>query len=142
MYKVIVGIITGLLFGLGMNISQMVDPNKVINFLDLAGNWDASLAFVIGGALLVFIPFYHFIIKPRSCAVNGDEYRCVSSKQAITKRLIIGSVIFGIGWGMVGICPGPAVASLLRGDVVIYWFFASMLLGHYASKQFFNSAKL
>ncbi|WP_432455591.1 MULTISPECIES: DUF6691 family protein [unclassified Agarivorans] len=137
MYKVIVGLVTGLLFGLGMNISQMVDPNKVLNFLDIFGAWDPSLAFVIGGALLVFIPFYHLIIKPRRLAINGDEYRCVSVKQAITGRLVVGSVLFGIGWGMVGICPGPAVAGLLRGDMMIYWFIASMLFGHYASQWIF-----
>ncbi|UPW18341.1 YeeE/YedE family protein [Agarivorans sp. TSD2052] len=134
MYKIVVGLITGLLFGLGMNISQMVDPNKVLNFLDVFGAWDASLAFVIGGALLVFIPFYHLVIKPRERAINGDEYHCVPTNQAITKRLMGGSILFGIGWGMVGICPGPAVASLLRGDSAIYWFIASMLIGHYASQ--------
>ncbi|PMG31131.1 YeeE/YedE family protein [Shewanella sp. 10N.286.52.C2] len=133
MFKVLVGLITGLLFGLGMNISQMVNPYKVLNFLDVTGNWDGSLAFVIGGALLVFLPSYHFLIKPRTHAVNGDEMP--TTPQGLTPKLIIGSVIFGLGWGMVGICPGPAVASLLRGESAIYWFMASMLLGYYGSKK-------
>lgn len=139
MFKVVVGLITGLLFGLGMNVSQMVNPYKVLNFLDVSGNWDASLAFVIGGALLVFVPFYHLLIKPRSHAVNGGPIQC-STLKTISPKLIIGSIIFGIGWGMVGICPGPAVASLLRGEAAIYWFLLSMLLGHYLSKRLFSHA--
>ncbi|WP_227006635.1 DUF6691 family protein [Shewanella donghaensis] len=133
MFKILVGLITGLLFGLGMNISGMVNPYKVLNFLDVTGNWDGSLALVIGGALLVFLPSYHLFIKPRTHAINGDEIPV--PQQALTPKLIIGSIIFGIGWGMVGICPGPAVASLLRGESAIYWFMASMLLGHYASRK-------
>ncbi|MEE1674739.1 YeeE/YedE family protein [Agarivorans aestuarii] len=139
MFKVVVGLITGLLFGLGMNVSQMVNPYKVLNFLDVSGNWDPSLAFVIGGALLVFVPFYHLLIKPRSHAVNGEAIQC-STLKTISPKLIIGSIIFGIGWGMVGICPGPAVASLLRGEAAIYWFLLSMLLGHYLSKRIFSRA--
>ncbi|MDO6686569.1 MULTISPECIES: YeeE/YedE family protein [unclassified Agarivorans] len=137
MFKVLVGLLTGLLFGLGMNVSQMVNPYKVANFLDVTGHWDASLAFVIGGALLVFVPFYHLLIKPRSHAVNGEAIQC-STQKTLTPKLLIGAAIFGIGWGMVGICPGPAVASLLRGEAAIYWFLFSMMLGHYASKRVFK----
>ncbi|WP_394128906.1 DUF6691 family protein [Shewanella maritima] len=134
MFKIIVGALTGLLFGLGMNISHMVEPQKVLNFLDVTRNWDPSLAFVMGGALLVFLPCYHLLIKPRSHAINGERLPEVVQAK-LTPKLILGSMIFGIGWGMVGICPGPAVASLLRGDVAIYWFLLSMLLGHYGSQH-------
>ncbi|MGR5067406.1 MULTISPECIES: YeeE/YedE family protein [Vibrio] len=119
---------SGVLFGIGMAISGMIDPNKVIGFLDIAGTWDPSLAFVMGGALAVFMPSYFLIIKPRKQAVTGEAF-CTPTNISIDARLISGAAIFGIGWGLVGICPGPAVASLAMGNIGIVIFVAAMLIG-------------
>ena len=120
--------LAGVLFGSGMIISGMVDPNKVIGFLDIFGNWDPSLGFVMGGALLIFAPGYHFLIKPRSRAINGDEIACPSNTK-VDGRLISGAAIFGIGWGLVGFCPGPAISSISGGSYIIWTFVAAMLVG-------------
>jgi len=106
----LVALISGILFGLGLAISQMMNPNKVLNFLDITGNWDPSLAFVMIGALAVGILSFRFILKRP--APLFDEAFHVSKKIHIDKPLLMGAAIFGIGWGMTGYCPGPAFASL------------------------------
>ncbi|CAM3036441.1 YeeE/YedE family protein [Vibrio mytili] len=121
-------LLSGVLFGMGMAVSGMIDPAKVIGFLDITGQWDPSLAFVMGGALAVFMPSYFFVIKPRKQSVSGEEY-CIPSKSNIDVRLLSGAAIFGLGWGLAGICPGPALASLALGNVSIVLFFLSMLAG-------------
>ena len=108
--RIVIGGISGVLFGSGMIISGMADPNKVIAFLDIFGEWDPSLAFVMGGALLVFTPIYHFVIKKRKTAISGDKFTW-SSNNSIDGTLISGAVIFGAGWGLAGFCPGPAVGA-------------------------------
>ncbi|MDW6004522.1 YeeE/YedE family protein [Vibrio mangrovi] len=118
----------GFLFGLGMVISGMVIPDKVTGFLDITGSWDISLAFVMGGALLVFMPGYLLLVKPKQRPVMADEF-LFSSLRSIDLRLISGAVIFGVGWGMAGICPGPALASLSFGHLGLWVFFASMMVG-------------
>lgn len=120
--------ISGLLFGAGMIISGMVDPNKVIGFLNVTGNWDPSLAFVMGGALLVFAPLYHLFIKPRKSALNGEQLTTLS-KQKIDTHLLLGALFFGIGWGLAGFCPGPVMASLGSASATIWLFLASMIVG-------------
>ncbi|CAE6924618.1 hypothetical protein ACOMICROBIO_GDFFDHBD_02199 [Vibrio sp. B1REV9] len=125
---------SGVLFGMGMVISGMADPEKVIGFLDITGAWDPSLAFVMGGALAVFIPAYLLLIKPRSKSVFGDEIICPTSK-VIDKRLVGGAALFGIGWGLLGVCPGPAVASILTGNVQVLIFIAAMLVGSFTAKK-------
>ena len=106
----------------------MVDPNNIFAFLDITGEWDPILAFVMGGALLVFAPFYHMLIKPRVKAIDGQEIS-VPSNNAIDPKLIIGAVLFGLGWGIGGICPGPAVASLGEMSTTIMTFIVAMLVG-------------
>ncbi|MFY3327677.1 DUF6691 family protein [Vibrio fluvialis] len=118
----------GLLFGLGMVISGMADPAKVVGFLDVAGDWDPSLMFVMGGALMVFMPAYFFLIKPKSKPVNAEKF-CLTTNQTLDSRLISGAAIFGIGWGLAGICPGPALSSLALGNPGVWIFFASMMVG-------------
>lgn len=118
----------GLLFGLGMVISGMADPAKVMGFLDVAGDWDPSLMFVMGGALMVFMPAYFFLIKPKSKPVNAEKF-CLVTNQSLDSRLISGAAIFGIGWGLAGICPGPALSSLALGNPGVWIFFASMMVG-------------
>ncbi|MGF1724045.1 DUF6691 family protein [Photobacterium nomapromontoriensis] len=128
LFSQVIALIAGLLFGLGMMVSGMVDPNKVIGFLDIAGHWDPSLAFVMGGALLVFIPMYLLVIKKRVTPVCSKEFK-LSTNQDIDRRLVVGATLFGLGWGIAGICPGPAVISLSGLNPAIWVFFVFMLLG-------------
>jgi hypothetical protein len=124
----LVSLISGLLFGLGMTISGMADPVKVIGFLDVAGEWDPSLMFVMGGALLVFMPAYFLLIKSKVKPLNSEEF-CLSTNKHIDKKLVSGAVIFGLGWGIAGVCPGPVVSSLALGNSDVIIFFVAMMLG-------------
>lgn len=133
--RIVIGFISGILFGSGMIISSMVDPNKVVAFLDIFGEWDPSLAFVMGGALLVFTPIYHLVIKKRSAAISGDKFN-VSTNKKIDGKLISGAVIFGAGWGLAGFCPGPAVASIGGGSHIVLAFVLSMIVGILFAKQY------
>ncbi|MGF1755334.1 YeeE/YedE family protein, partial [Vibrio makurazakiensis] len=117
----VISLLSGILFGAGMIISGMADPGKVLGFLDVTGAWDPSLTFVMGGALLIFIPFNYFVIQARKQAVNGELYSKPKSS-AIDSRLVGGAALFGIGWGLVGICPGPALSSLGSGSLPIIVF--------------------
>ncbi|MEC7941805.1 MAG: YeeE/YedE family protein [Pseudomonadota bacterium] len=127
-FTILVGLLAGVLFGSGMIISGMVDPNKVLGFLDITGDWDISLAFVMGGALLVFTPFYHLVIKKRDKALNGERLDSCNNP-LIDRKLIMGSTMFGLGWGLAGFCPGPAVTSLSGGNPTVWVFMISMLVG-------------
>ena len=123
-----ISLLSGMLFGLGLTLSGMVLPSKVQDFLDVSGNWDPSLALVMGGALLVFMPGYFWLVKPRSQAVNGGEFH-ISSRSKLDPRLLLGSTLFGVGWGLVGICPGPAITALVTGQWQILLFVTAMLIG-------------
>ena len=135
MFKTVIALISGILFGTGMIISNMVDPTKVIGFLDITGNWDPSLAFVMVGALAVFTPCYHLLIKKRSHAVNGEKFSYTTNTK-IDAKLISGAAIFGAGWGLAGFCPGPAMASLSGGSLTIIIFMFSMVSGMIVGKQY------
>ncbi|MGD8116574.1 DUF6691 family protein [Vibrio sp. TRT 29B02] len=132
-------LISGLLFGVGMALSGMIEPQKVIGFLDVAGQWDPSLAFVMGGALLIFMPCYFLVIKPRKASVTGCEYSLPRAKN-VDSKLISGSALFGLGWGIAGICPGPAVASLGLGNLSIVIFFCAMVVGSLLAKVIFDKS--
>ncbi len=121
-------LLAGVLFGIGMVISGMADPAKVIGFLDVAGNWDPSLMFVMGGALMVFMPAYFFVIKSKQKPLNAEEF-CLAKNKTIDNRLLGGAAIFGLGWGIAGICPGPVVSSLALGNSGAWIFFAAMMVG-------------
>lgn len=110
MKLIVMALISGILFGIGLTLSQMTNPNKVLNFLDIAGNWDPSLAFVMLGALSVTLIFFRKILKRHTPLFDNNFY--LSSKTDIDKPLIIGAAIFGIGWGISGYCPGPSIAGL------------------------------
>jgi len=131
----IISLFSGVLFGSGMILSDAVNPTKVLNFLDFFGNWDPSLGLVIGGALIVFIPCYHFLIKHRSHSVNGTILQLTTNK-TVDKELIIGAIIFGIGWGLAGICPGPAISSIAGGSTTT--FIVSMSIGMIIADKLFN----
>ena len=126
--KLLTSLFAGVLFGLGMAISGMMDPARVTGFLDLAGSWDPSLAFVMGGALLVFMPGYFLLVKPRRQSVLGEPIVAVPAPR-LDRRLIGGAALFGIGWGLVGICPGPALSLISSGQPMIMLFIAAMVAG-------------
>ena len=119
--------IVGLLFGLGLLLSGMTDPGKVIGFLDLFGNWDPSLAFVMGGA--VGVGFFAFALaKKRTTNFLGGALHLPTNDQ-IDRRLVIGSLVFGAGWGLAGFCPGPALVTLASGQDKAVVFVVAMLVG-------------
>ncbi|HAU4873587.1 TPA: YeeE/YedE family protein [Aeromonas hydrophila] len=121
-------LLAGLLFGLGLAISGMIDPARVIGFLDLAGHWDPSLAFVMGGALLAFMPGYFLLVKPLKRSLLGEPMARVPAP-VLDRRLIGGAALFGIGWGLVGICPGPALSLISSGQPMVLLFVAAMVAG-------------
>lgn len=133
----ILALMAGALFGLGLCISEMADPVKVIGFLDVAGNWDPSLILVMVGALGVTIPAFHWILKSQRplFAANFN----VPAGTKIDKELIIGAALFGIGWGMIGYCPGPAITALGFGQVVPVFVVLSMIAGFMAHKFIFTA---
>ncbi len=127
MLRILVNLFAGALFGLGLAVSGMVDPAKVIGFLDVAGDWDPTLAFVMGGALLVTIPAFRLIFKrPRPVLV--DEFE-LPTKKGLDTRLLEGSALFGVGWGLSGFCPGPAVTALATGLTPVFAFVVAMIAG-------------
>jgi uncharacterized membrane protein YedE/YeeE len=119
--------LAGAVFGVGLALAQMVDPRKVLGFLDLTGAWDASLLFVLGGAVLVAAAGFRFVLK-RSAPKFGDRFH-ISNWTAVDRPLIVGSALFGIGWGLAGYCPGPAIASLGFGNPEALWFVPAMVAG-------------
>ena len=120
-------LLAGMIFGVGLILSGMNDPSKVIGFLDITGNWDPSLAFVLGGAVSVGLLVFPFAIK-RQQSLLGEVMHLPTSTQ-IDRRLIIGSITFGVGWGLAGYCPGPALASLAYGGLKPLLFVIAMLVG-------------
>jgi len=117
----------GLVFGIGLILSGMTDPGKVIGFLDVAGNWDPSLAFVMAGAIAV--GFFAFAVaRRRAQSVLGGVMHLPQWRD-IDARLVGGSVVFGVGWGLAGFCPGPALVSLASGEAKAALFVAAMLGG-------------
>lgn len=119
--------IVGLIFGVGLILAGMTDPSKVIGFLDLAGSWDPSLALVMGGAILVGVVAFRFAHK-RAASFLGGAMRLPGSRD-IDLRLVGGSMVFGIGWGMAGFCPGPALTALGTGNTKAMIFVAAMVAG-------------
>jgi len=133
----LVALLAGVIFGLGLALSQMIDPNKVLDFLDISGDWDPSLAFVMMGALAVTMITFRFILK-RPAPVFESSFH-VSKQSIINKPLIIGASVFGIGWGMTGYCPGPAVASLglfsMEGVLMVVAIYAGFFAERYLVRK-------
>lgn len=127
MKSLVSALLIGILFGLGITVSGMIDPAKVLNFFDLAGNWDPSLAFVMGGGLVTALIGYRLVFGRMKTPVFGDAFspRAVG----IDRRLVGGAAVFGIGWGIAGFCPGGAIPALglLRGETLV--FVAAMIAG-------------
>ncbi len=120
-------LMTGLIFGLGLHLSGMTNPAKVLAFLDLAGDWDPSLALVMLGALAVSsVPFY--LVRNRQVSLLGAPIQ-MQTQRTIDRRLVLGSLVFGMGWAIAGLCPGPAVALLLTGQWQVVVFTLAMVAG-------------
>lgn len=129
MHKII-SVIAGFLFGAGMIVSGMSDPKNVIAFLDITGQWSPDLAFVMGGALIVFAPSYWLFIRKKTKPVCSNTFS-ISNNKTADKQLVAGASLFGVGWGIAGICPGPSVASVANGGYSIFAFIIAMLVGMY-----------
>ena len=127
----ITSLISGIIFGIGLTISEMIDPAKVLDFLNIFADWDPSLAFVMIGALIVSSPFFH-LFKNNKKPVFADNFSYSNNKK-LNKKLIIGSSLFGAGWGLAGLCPGPAIASLALLNTSSVIFVITMFIGFYLS---------
>jgi hypothetical protein len=124
---VFTSLLAGLVFGIGLMVSGMANPAKVLGFLDLFGRWDPSLALVMGGAVAVSAVAFA-IARRRSASLLGATLKLPTARQ-IDRRLVMGSVLFGIGWGIAGFCPGPALVALGMGEAKALVFVAAMLAG-------------
>jgi uncharacterized membrane protein YedE/YeeE len=124
---VFMALVVGLLFGIGLIVSGMTDPSKVIGFLDLAGKWNPSLGFVMGGAILVGFAAFRFA-GGRTTSLLGEPMRLPTARH-IDRRLVFGGLAFGAGWGLAGYCPGPALASLASGGAKPLIFGAALVAG-------------
>jgi hypothetical protein len=127
MMQFVIALACGAIFGLGLSLSGMLDPARVRGFLNVCGTWDPSLAFVLGGAVMV--AFAGLAVQRRRLRPVFDEAFHLPAKTPIDTRLILGSAIFGIGWGMAGLCPGPALAALSLGLAPVMVFVVAMLAG-------------
>lgn len=120
-------LLAGLVFGLGLIVSGMANPAKVLGFLDLGGSWDPSLAFVMGGAVAVAAVAFTFA-RGRKKSLLGADMK-LSTSRVIDRRLVLGSILFGVGWGIAGFCPGPGLVALGMGEVKALAFVIAMLAG-------------
>lgn len=121
--------ISALIFGLGLGLAGMTQPRKIIAFLDIFGKWDPSLLFVMVTAIAVHGSFY-FFIKKRSSPLFAPGFRLPNNKK-IDKKMVLGSLLFGAGWGLGGLCPGPAIVAIFSGASSVLIFLASMSAGIY-----------
>ena len=125
----LVALFCGTIFGIGLVISQMINPDKVLGFLNVFGEWDPSLAFVMIGALFVSSPLFH-LFKNKEKPIFSTSFS-ISENKEIDKRLIFGSILFGAGWGVAGLCPGPAISSIALLNISSVTFVFSMFIGFY-----------
>ena len=128
----IISLLCGIIFGIGLTVSQMIDPAKILGFLKIFGYWDPSLIFVIMGALIISSPFFH-LFKDNKKPIFVEKFS-YSHNNELNKKLIIGSSLFGAGWGLVGLCPGPAIASLALLNLNSVSFVIFMFVGFYLVK--------
>ncbi|MGM0545034.1 MAG: DUF6691 family protein [Pseudomonadota bacterium] len=119
--------VAGLLFSLGLAVSGMTDPARVVGFLDVAGNWDPTLMFVLGGAVITTFIGYRFVLKQPTPILAGRF--ALPSRRDLDTKLLGGAALFGVGWGLSGYCPGPAIASLGGASIPLLAMLATMVLG-------------
>jgi uncharacterized protein len=123
----IASLVTGTIFGAGLTLSDMINPARVLAFLDLAGDWDPSLAFVMVGAIIPMAIAYAFSKRMRTPLFGKSFF--IPENRILDRQLILGAVLFGIGWGLVGFCPGPAISGLVMGLWQPWLFVGAMLFG-------------
>jgi len=127
MIRLLLSLVAGALFGVGLAVARMTDPLKVLNFLDPAGDWDPSLAFVMGGAVLVTITAFRVVLR-RPAPLWAERFY-LPTATAVDRQLILGAALFGIGWGLTGYCPGPALAGVFAGNEELWAFLPALLVG-------------
>ena len=130
MAAIVSALLIGALFGFGLAVSEMIDPGRVIGFLDVTGRWDPTLLFVMGGALAVTLPGFALILRRARPLLA--EFFALPTKSRLDGSLIAGAIIFGIGWGIAGFCPGPALAALTSGSPGVAVFVVAMIAGQWA----------
>ena len=129
----LVALFCGTIFGIGLVISQMINPAKVLGFLNVFGEWDPSLVFVMIGALIISSPLFH-LFKNKEKPIFSTSFS-ISENKEIDKRLIFGSILFGAGWGLAGLCPGPAISSIALLNISSVTFVFSMFIGFYIASK-------
>lgn len=132
MRRVLVSFAAGAVFGLGLTVSRMIDPAKVLGFLDVAGDWDPSLALVMAAALTMMAIAYR-VAGLRRVPLLAETFQ-IPSRRDVDARLVGGAILFGVGWGLVGLCPGPAVSGLALGRYEVVVFVVAMLAGMAAQR--------
>ncbi len=130
--RILTAYVIGVIFGIGISISGMANPAKVLNFFDVAGTWDPSLIFVMGGALLVTF-FGYRLVLPRHAPVFDSAFQLPTGK-LLDGKLIGGSIVFGIGWGIAGFCPGGALPALGTGVPEVFMFVAAVIAGIFTAR--------
>jgi uncharacterized membrane protein YedE/YeeE len=135
MMRPVAAALAGIVFGFGLAVSQMANPAKVLGFLDLAGHWDPSLALVMAGALAVSAPAFAWARRPAARPLFAERFQ-IPEPGAIDPRLLIGASLFGVGWGLGGFCPGPALAALASGDPRVWLFALALAAGALAHDLF------
>ncbi|MET0264182.1 MAG: YeeE/YedE family protein [Duganella sp.] len=125
--QILISLLAGLVFGVGLIVAGMTDPARVLAFLDLAGAWNPSLALVMGGAILVALPAFALAAKRQRSLLGADMQLPTATR--IDRRLALGALAFGVGWGLVGLCPGPALVLISSGNSKLALFVLSMLAG-------------
>jgi uncharacterized membrane protein YedE/YeeE len=131
--KMVMGYVAGLLFGLGLAISGMTDPARVLGFLDIAGAWDPTLMFVLGGAVVTSFVGYRLVFK-QSAPLFGERFQ-LPTRQDLDGKLLGGAALFGIGWGLSGYCPGPAIASIGGISLPLAAMLVTMVVGWFAAQR-------
>ena len=132
----ILSLVCGVIFGVGLVISGMTNPEKVIGFLSITHDWDASLIFVMGGAILVTTPIF-FLLKYQVKSLLSARITLTEIKN-VDRKLVLGSAFFGVGWGLVGLCPGPAISSIAFFEPITFIFLVSMIAGILFNKYIAN----
>lgn len=127
MKEALAALVAGVLFGVGLAVSGMLIPDKVLNFLDIAGHWDPSLALVMGGALMVTTPGFYFVTR-KNKPVFAASFSLPTAKD-IDAKLLLGASLFGLGWGLSGLCPAPALVNIATGFADVLAFVAAMIVG-------------
>lgn len=127
---------SGLLFALGLGLAGMTNPAKVLAFLDVLGDWDPSLAFVMVGAIAIYAPVYR-VLSDREAPKFSERFHWPTAKD-VDARLVVGSIAFGIGWGLVGLCPGPALVAVTGGHPGVVTFAVAMVVGMLAQRAIAN----